>query len=93
MTTIDTITSINDHHGDIIATTLLNVCIMAVDRRGGRRMFNTTDFNAFKAMLDAVDNIVPVRQVQQSAPRQGAIEGGVDAVARAVSATLPPNAM
>lgn len=62
----DLITGIRDHDSDIIATTLLNVCIMAADRRGGRRMLNVDDFAAFKTMLEAADGIGPVEHVEQT---------------------------
>lgn len=95
--TNDIITGIRDHDSDIIATTLLNVCIMAADRRGGRRMLSVDDYIAFKAMLEAADGIGPVEQVQRSTQtyheRPDAIRGGVEAVAEAVGATLPPNSL
>lgn len=94
--TTDTITGILDHDGDIIATTLLNVTIMAADRRGGRRILNVGDFNAYKAMLKAADGIRPAGQVEQAKPvapaaAPEAIESNTEAVAQAASTALPPN--
>lgn len=97
--TNDIVTTIDHRDDDIIATTLLNVTIMAADRRGGRKMLSVDDFNAFKAMLAASNGIQPTleqgqqeqtEQTQQTEWRpkqqvsQDAINTGYNAVAEAV---------
>lgn len=102
--TNDVVTSINHRHDDIIATTLLNLTIMAADRRGGRKMLSVDDFNAFKAMLAASNGIQPTIEQQPQAKTQqtqwrpnqqvsqDAINTGYDAVAEAIGqgTTMPP---
>lgn len=74
---------------DIIALTLLNVTIMAADRRGGRRILNPADFIAYKAMMDAAATIGDGAQVQT--PRQQRQESIQSARVPVAGATLPPN--
>lgn len=80
-----TITDTND----IIALTLLNVTIMAADRRGGRRILNSEDFIAYKTMLGAADAIGPAGKIAQTQPE--AIEGDAKPVAKAAGTALPQN--
>jgi hypothetical protein len=82
-----TITDTND----IIALTLLNVTIMAADRRGGRRILNSEDFIAYKTMLGAADAIGPAGKIAQTQAQPEAIEGDAKPVAKAASTALPQN--
>lgn len=83
-----TITDTND----IIALTLLNVTIMAADRRGGRRILNASDFIAYKSMMEAAGTIGTGEQAQVQRRRPEAIESG-EAPAQATGAQLPPNTL
>lgn len=71
-----------------VSTAMLNTFIMAIDKIGGRRTFNTRDFMSFGVALVALDQVQPAATDYSGGRRDRASEAGLRGIADALD---PPD--